>query len=260
MQWVTKIQQGLEQNCFCLFGQLIIPLKPIEEGLHFETLIRYRNHLGALIPPGAFLPAAERYNLASEIDRWVIANLFAWLANTPSFLQKLSLCTVNLSGLSLSDETLFGYISEQFKRWQIPTHKICFEITETAAIANLTFATRFIHQLREQGCLFSLDDFGSGLSSFAYLKSLPVDFLKIDGLFVKDMLVDEVDLAMVKSINEIGHIMGKKTIAEFVENETTFILLNEMGVDYAQGYYIGKPVPLDQLDAKQICCGSLIKQ
>jgi EAL domain-containing protein (putative c-di-GMP-specific phosphodiesterase class I) len=149
--------------------------------------------------------------------------------------------------LSLSDETMLAFISEQFVKWAIPTHKICFEITETAVIANLSYATKFINHLRDKGCLFSLDDFGSGLSSFAYLKNLPVDFLKIDGSFVKDILDDKIDLAMVKSINEVGHIMGKKTIAEFVENEKIFSLLNKLGVDYAQGYYISKPVALDKL-------------
>ncbi|MGR8997808.1 MAG: EAL domain-containing protein, partial [Gammaproteobacteria bacterium] len=135
-----------------------------------------------------------------------------------------------------------------FSLCAIPTHKICFEITETAAIANLSCATKFIHNLRESGCSFSLDDFGSGLSSFAYLKNLPVDFLKIDGLFVKDIVEDKVDLSMVRAINEVGHIMGKKTIAEFVENEQIFRLLNDLGVDYAQGYVIGKPVPLMSLN------------
>ncbi len=247
MQWVTKIQQGLENNQFCLYGQPIVPLSKHEEGLHFETLVRYRNENGQLIPPGAFLPAAERYNLASAIDRWVISHLFEWIANRPDFQDQLSICSINLSGLSLSDETMLDFISEQFSLWAIPTHKICFEITETAAIANLSYATKFINQLRSRGCLFSLDDFGSGLSSFAYLKNLPVDFLKIDGLFVKDILDDKVDLAMVKSINEVGHIMGKKTVAEFVENEKIFNLLHELGVDYAQGYGISKPVLLDEL-------------
>ena len=170
-----------------------------------------------------------------------------WIANRPDFLKKLSLCSINLSGVSLSDETLLAYISAQFSQWGIPTEKICFEITETAAIANLSNATKFINELRSRGCSFSLDDFGSGLSSFAYLRNLPVDFLKIDGLFVKDILDDRVDLAMVKSINEVGHIMGKKTIAEFVENEKIFYLLNELGVDYAQGHGIGKAVPLEDL-------------
>lgn len=247
MQWVEIIQQGLKQNRFCLYGQLIVPLAGHEEGLHFETLVRYRDDSGHIIPPGAFLPAAERYNLASELDQWVISNLFEWIANKPGFLDNLSLCSINLSGLSMSDETMLAFIFEQFSKWAIPAHKICFEVTETAAIANLSYATKFINELRVRGCSFSLDDFGSGLSSFAYLKNLPVDYLKIDGLFVKDILDDKVDFAMVKSINEVGHVMDKKTIAEFVENEQIFNLLNELGVDYAQGYGIGKPVPLDEL-------------
>jgi diguanylate cyclase (GGDEF)-like protein/PAS domain S-box-containing protein len=248
MQWVEKIRQGLQDDLFCLYGQMITSLSGQEEGLHFETLVRYQENHGPLIPPGAFLPAAERYNLAVAMDRWVIGHTFKWLADHPAFLEQLSLCAINLSGLSLSDETMLVFISEQFSEWAIPQHKICFEITETAAIANLSHATKFISQLRAEGCLFSLDDFGSGLSSFAYLKNLPVDFLKIDGLFVKDILDDKVDLAMVKSINEIGHIMGKKTVAEFVENQEIFELLKELGIDYAQGFGIAKPIPLDDLE------------
>ncbi|ESS70988.1 diguanylate cyclase/phosphodiesterase with PAS/PAC sensor(S) [Methyloglobulus morosus KoM1] len=247
MQWVEKIRSGLERQRFILYGQPIVPLHDTDEGLHFEALLRYRDDRGNIIPPGAFLPAAERYNLASELDRWIISNLLEWLATRPDFLSTLSLCSVNLSGLSLSDESMLKFISSQFQQWNVPTNKLCFEITETAAISNLSHATHFINQLKEQGCLFSLDDFGSGLSSFAYLKHLPVDYLKIDGLFVKDILVDEVDLAMVKSINEVGHVMNKKTIAEFVENEAIFNLLKKLGIDYAQGYGIGKPVPLDEL-------------
>ncbi len=247
MQWVEKIQCGLENNSFCLYGQPIVSLSKEDDGLHFETLIRYRDDAGRIIPPSAFLPAAERYGLAPALDRWVIRSMFEFIATTPKFLEELSLCSINLSGLSFCDESMLTFISDQFTEWGIPTHKICFEITETAAIANLSYAIKFIHSLRSLGCLFSLDDFGSGLSSFAYLKNLPVDFLKIDGLFVKDILEDKLDLAMVKSINEVGHIMGKKTIAEFVENEAIFNLLNELGVDYAQGYGIGKPVLLTEL-------------
>lgn len=247
MQWVEKIRQGLEQNRFFLYGQPIISFHDEEEGLHFEALLRYRDDRGHIIPPGAFFPAAERYNLAPELDRWLIANILEWLASKPDFLESLAICSINLSGLSLSDESMLDFISQQFIKWPVPTNKICFEITETAAISNFTFASKFINQLKEQGCLFSLDDFGSGLSSFAYLKKLPVDFLKIDGLFVKDILDDEVDRAMVKSINEVGHVMNKKTIAEFVENKRIFNLLKELGVDYAQGYGIGRPVPLDEL-------------
>ncbi len=247
MQWVSKIQRGLEQNRFCLFGQPIVPISGNHEKLHFETLVRYLDDNDLIIPPGAFLPSAERYNLASALDRWVISHLFEWLANKPDFLDNLSVCSVNLSGVSLSEASMLKFITEQFSLWAIPTHKICFEITETAAIANLSAATKFINYLRERGSLFSLDDFGSGLSSFAYLKNLQVDYLKVDGFFVKDIVDDEVDLAMVRAINEVGHIMAKKTIAEFVENEEIFNLLRELGVDYAQGYGISKPVPLYDL-------------
>ncbi|MDO8845146.1 EAL domain-containing protein [Methylicorpusculum sp.] len=247
MQWVEKIQQGIINNRFCLYGQPIVPIDGREEGLHFETLIRYQDAEGHIIPPGAFLTAAERYNLASELDKWVISTLFEWMAKRPGFIENLAMCSVNLSGLSLSDETMLDFISEQFNKWRIPTHCICFEITETAAIASLSNATHFIRTLKQQGCFFSLDDFGSGLSSFAYLKNLPVDYLKIDGLFVKDIVDDKVDLAMVRSINEVGHVMDKKTIAEFVENDEILDILKQLGVDYAQGYGIGKPVPLAQL-------------
>lgn len=247
MQWVEKIRQGIDLNRFKLYGQLIVPILNNNDGLHFETLLRYEDEHGHIIPPGAFLPAAERYNIAASLDRWVIDNLFAHLSTTPGFLDRLELCSVNLSGLSLSDETMLDFIDSQLRQWQIPTHKICFEITETAAISNLSYAKRFIDTLRLQGCSFSLDDFGSGLSSFAYLKNLPVDFLKIDGLFVKDIIEDQVDWTMVKAINEVGHVMHKKTIAEFVENQDIFDALKALGVDYAQGYGIAKPVPLQQL-------------
>ena len=257
MQWVSKIKEGLEQKRFCLYGQPIVSLFKNDEKLHFEVLVRYRDENGHIIPPGAFLPAAERYNLAPALDRFVISHLFEWIAKKPNFLDRLAICSINLSGVSLSDESMLAFISEQFSLWAIPTHKICFEITETAAIANLSRATKFINQLRELGCLFSLDDFGSGLSSFAYLKNLPVDFLKIDGLFVRDIVDDKVDLAMVKAINEVGHIMDKKTIAEFVENEQIFNILNELGVDYAQGYGIGQPVPLDELMLVTPLCGGI---
>ncbi len=247
MQWVEKIQHGLEENCFKLYGQLIIPASGRKEGKHFETLVRYQDADGHIIPPGAFLPAAERYNLIVALDRWVISNLFSWLAGHPRFLADLYQCSVNLSGLSLSDESMLPFIDQQFQDWQIPRQKICFEITETAAISHLGYARTFIENLREKGCRFSLDDFGSGLSSFAYLKNLPVDYLKIDGLFVKDILHDEVDKAMVESINSVGHVMGKQTIAEFVENDEILARLRELGVDYVQGYGIAKPVPLDEL-------------
>lgn len=247
MQWVEQIRLGIDQNRFELYGQRIAAVKSDETGLHFEALVRYQDTAGNSIPPGAFLPAAERYGIAPALDRWVIATLFEYMANTPGFLDRLTLVSVNLSGLSLCDDNMLTFISGQFRHWHIPTNKVCFEITETAAIGNLSDAKHFIDTLRKKGCRFSLDDFGSGLSSFGYLKNLPVDFLKIDGLFVKDIVDDRVDFAMVKAINEVGQVMNKKTIAEFVENEQILNILRNLGVDYAQGYGVAKPVPLREL-------------
>jgi diguanylate cyclase (GGDEF)-like protein/PAS domain S-box-containing protein len=240
MNWVERINRALDEDLFCLYTQSIMPLSP-NEGEYCEILIRLKEADGTLTAPNAFLPAAERYQLSPKIDCWVIHNVFDYFIKHPERLDSLSLCFINLSGLSLNDTKLLSFIEEQFKDSALSAHKICFEITETAAIANLTMATEFINRLKKFGCQFCLDDFGSGLSSFAYLKNLPVDFLKIDGFFVKDIRHDLVDFAMVKAINDIGHIMGKKTIAEFVENEQVLHILRELNVDYVQGYFIGKP-------------------
>jgi EAL domain-containing protein (putative c-di-GMP-specific phosphodiesterase class I) len=212
--------------------------------LHYELLVRIRDEAGAIIPPGAFLPAAERYSVIPLIDRWVVQRAFQWLSSHPAHLQELEYCAINLSGTSVCDERFLDFLVDQFSTLPIPAGKICFEITETAAIANLVKASHFISTLNEIGCTFALDDFGSGMSSFAYLKKLPVDFLKIEGMFVRDICSDPVDFAMVKSINELGHAMGKRTIAEFVENREILEKLLEVGVDYVQGYGISRPVPL----------------
>ena len=244
MQWATRIPQALDEHRFHLVFQPIVPLDSgVSEGEHHEVLIRMEDEEGHIVLPGAFLPAAERYNLSVKIDRWVTGKALEWLEGDSKRLGNLFLCTINLSGLSLGDEEFLKSIIRQFDRTNIPPEKICFEITETAAIANLFNATRFMKALKELGCRFSLDDFGSGLSSFAYLKNLPVDFLKIDGVFVKDIVDDPIDLAMVKSINEVGHAMGKRTIAEHVENEAILetLKLPEIRVDYVQGYGIARP-------------------
>jgi len=246
MQWVAKINEALEEDRFCLYAQQIVPLAQ-EGGEFYEVLLRMRNEGQELILPGAFLPAAEHYNLSTRLDRWVVDHALDWLMAEPVRLQRLSQLAINLSALSLVDEQFLEYLVKRMQGTKVLAEKVCFEITETAAIANLSRATVFIRTLKELGCRFALDDFGSGLSSFAYLKSLPVDYLKIDGVFVKDIENSPIDLAMVKSINDIGKVMGKQTIAEFVETEGIFMILTELGVDYAQGYHIGKPIPLDEV-------------
>jgi diguanylate cyclase (GGDEF)-like protein/PAS domain S-box-containing protein len=251
MQWVTRLNQAFEKNRFCLYAQPIVPLDNTSCDKHYELLIRMVDKDGNIIPPGGFLPAAERYNLITQIDRWVIENAFHLLAENPNFLNQISFISINLSGQSLTEQGVLGFIIAQLNETGIKAEKICFEITETAAISNLSTAIKFISTLKELGCRFALDDFGSGLSSFAYLKSLPVDYLKIDGMFVKDIVDDPIDHAMVKSINEIGQVMGMKTIAEFMENDEIKGMLQEIGVNYAQGYGIGKPQPFDDLLASQ---------
>ena len=248
MRWVTEIQAALEADRFRLYVQPIVPVRLTESDYeHYEVLIRMIDTNGDEIPPGAFLPAAERYGLAARIDRWVLSRLLEWLANNPTVAERISMYSVNLSGLTLADELFLGYAINLLNESQVPTSKICFEITETAVISNLSQATRFISTLKDLGCLFALDDFGSGLSSFAYLKSLPVDYLKIDGMFVRDVHIDPINRALVKSINDVGKVMGKRTIAEFVENNDVLEVLAELNVDYGQGYGIGKPFPLDDL-------------
>lgn len=245
MQWVARLNIALEKGLLQIWSQKIVPIGgDLNQGEHYELLLRMEDGNGSLVSPGAFLPAAERYNISPRIDRWVITNIFDWFSRHPEEFNKLSMCSINLSGQSLSDDEFLQEILKKFNTSGLSPWKFCFEITETTAIANLSSATHFITTLKDQGCRFALDDFGSGLSSFGYLKNLPVDYLKIDGLFVKDILDDPIDLAMVKSINSIGHVMGKKTIAEFVENNAILEKLREVGVDYAQGYGIEKPVLL----------------
>ena len=246
-QWIRRINRALEDDRLRLYYQPIVPLNPMEsEGEHYEILVRMLGEDGSIIPPGEFLPAAENYHLAPRIDRWVVSHTLAWLQRNPQQVRDLSLCSINLSGLSLSDEALLADIRDLLEQSEVPAAKICFEVTETAAISHLDAAVYFMQSLKQLGVRFSLDDFGTGLSSFAYLRTLPVDFLKIDGLFVKQIDRNIIDWTMVKSINDMGQIMGKQTIAEFVENEDIFNQLHEIGTNFAQGYLLGKPRPLDE--------------
>jgi diguanylate cyclase (GGDEF)-like protein len=253
LQWVTRIPQALDENRFELYAQLISPAQENSDNrVHYELLLRLRDKNGQIVSPGVFLPVAERYQLAGRLDRWVVAHALQWLARHPDVSKTVALWGINLSGQSLSEESFLEFVLQQLDETAIFADQICFEITETAAIANLTGAVRFINSLKQRGCRFALDDFGSGLSSFAYLKNLPVDFVKIDGVFVKDIIDNPLDFAMVRSINEIGQLMDKKTIAEFVENETILDKLRSLGVDYVQGYGIGRPQPLRDLISKEI--------
>jgi len=238
LEWVSKIHLGLENKQFVLYIQRMASLSEGAE-LHCELLIRMQALDGSYYPPGYFLPAAERYHLMPKIDRWVVGEALSIIARKGANFPYV--CAINLSGQTLSEEGFLEYVIEQIKLHKVDTSRICFEITETSVIANLNKARQFMHALREIGCRFSLDDFGSGLSSFAYLKNLEVDFLKIDGMFVKAIVNNKIDRAMVESINNVGHVMGLHTIAEFAENDEIINMLKEIGVDYAQGYGVAKP-------------------
>ena len=237
--WVADIQSALEKNLFVLFYQQIQGLRNNTQG-HLELLVRLRGNDGKLHLPSSFLPAAERYHLMPQIDRWVIHEAFRIIAGKGADFT--SVCAINLSGQSLSDDTLLNYIVKQIKHHGVDPKRICFEITETAVIANIDQARLLMNDLRDLGCSFSLDDFGSGLSSFAYLKNLQVDYLKIDGMFVKNIVKNKIDRAMVESINNIGHVMDLQTIGEFAENQAIIEVLKEIGVDYAQGYGVAMPI------------------
>jgi len=243
MAWVQRLHVALEENRFCLYSQEIAPLVGESDDRHIEILLRLQDENGRLIYPDSFIPAAERYGLMTSIDRWVVENVFKLISQCPPPVpgQVMAMCAINLSGKTIGDEEFLSFLYEQFECYGVAPERICFEITETSAISNLGSAIRFINELKGLGCHFSLDDFCAGMSSFAYLKHLPVDFLKIDGSFVRDMLDDPINRAMVEVINHIGHVMGKRTIAEFVETPGIEQALIEIGVDYAQGYTVERP-------------------
>ncbi len=248
MEFVAQIDQALENNRFVLNGQMIAPVDTSAGELpHYEVLLTVLNAEGEPMPPQDFVVAAETYNRMGAIDRWVIENAFNWISENYLQLAHLDAFSINISGNSLNDDDFMDFVIEQFDRTHLPTSKVCFEITETAAVNSLDGTIEFMEKMKVIGCEFSLDDFGTGLSSYSYLRDLPVDYLKIDGIFVKDIVNSPNDYAVVKSINEIGHFMGKKTIAEYVENDEILNVLAEIGVDYAQGYGVGMKIPLDQL-------------
>ncbi|MEJ2141234.1 MAG: EAL domain-containing protein [Gammaproteobacteria bacterium] len=244
MHWVNRINSALEQNQFVLYFQPITSFHNIHN-LHsfIEILVKIKID-DTLIPPGAFIPAAERYNLMPLIDKWVLKQTFKWLKQNSKLVSKLDTCSINLSGASIGDQTFMSFIIDQLESGQVPINKICFEITETTAVSNLSQALHFIQELKKRGCRFALDDFGSGMSSFSYLKTLPVDFVKIDGNFVRNIAEDHIDRTMVDAINQVGRAMNISTIAEYVENQRTLDELRKIGIDFVQGYGICEPQPL----------------
>ena len=248
MEWVTRLDQALEEDRLILNCQKIQPIS--EENAyeaHYEVLLTMLDELGDVVAPTELINAAETYNRMTTIDRWVIEHVLEWMAEHRAALDNFGGFSINVSGHSVNDTTFPDFVLEQFGRTQAPTAKVCFEITETAAIANLDNAIDFMNRMRIIGCSFSLDDFGTGLSSYSYLRNLPVDFVKIDGVFVREIHENPADYAVVRSINEIGHYMGKKTIAEYVESDATLVSLKEIGVDFAQGYQVSKPCLLADL-------------
>jgi len=247
MRWVSRLGKALDENRFRLYCQKIVPVAELASGApHYELLIRLLDEEGKLIPPLAFIPAAERYNLMTSIDRWVVRKALETISQN-AFITRGWLFSINLSGQSLSEDNFLKFVVDAFDKTGISPEQICFEITETTAMLNLTRATQFIAVLKSMGCRFSLDDFGTGLSSFGYLKALKVDFLKIDGSFVRNIVSDSVNRAVVEAANQIGHAMGIQTVAEFVENDEILRLLRGIGVDFAQGYGVAKPQPMEEL-------------
>lgn len=244
---VAYLQRALDEDRFELFYQEIVPLGDVTAGYHYEILVRMLDENGEHVSPGLFIPLAERYGLMTQVDQWVVENTLSVLERFPKHVNNLIKCSINLSGNTLSNDYFLSKITERLKRTSIPNHKLCFEVTETSAVTNLSSATNFIETLKQSGCQFSLDDFGAGMSSFTYLKNMPVDYVKIDGSFVRDLCEDKIDYATVKAIHEIATSMGKQTVAEFVTSEKTVELLKELGIDYAQGFALHKPEPLAHL-------------
>jgi len=242
--WVRRLQRALDDDSFVLYAQDIVPIARNGAGEHCEILVRLADR-GELIGPGRFIPAAERFGLMPQLDRWVVRHAFEIIAARMAEGAKPHRCTyaINISAPAVGDEHFLPFLKQQFETSAVPPQLICFEITETSAVANLERAAAFITALRAIGCKFALDDFGAGMSSFHYLKRLPVDFLKIDGGYVKGMLHDRTDRAVVETINHLGHVTGIKTVAEFVETADVLAALEAIGVDYAQGYFMGVPKP-----------------
>ena len=246
MEWVSGIMEGFSEDRFCLYVQPIVSIDKEEQRTHYEVLIRYIAPDGTIVSPGDFLPPAERYNLIERIDSWVVSNVIAWLQQHQHKLSDV-MFSVNLSGRSIGSQTFHKFLRDSLGESSIDISKLCFEITETAVVDNVERSVEFINSIKQLGAKFSLDDFGTGLSSFSYLKQFPVDYLKIDGEFVRDIIEDDKSFVFVRSMTEVGHCLNMEVIAEFVESDTMFNKLREANVDFIQGYQVGKPVSIHSL-------------
>jgi len=247
LESVEKIREALNKEQFELFYQPIFDIKgekPVIE--HCEILLRIKNADGQLYTPEDFIPLAEKYNLMSGIDRWVVSHVIDWIEQHQEAAQ-LPRILINLSALSYIDEVFLAFLVNKLQSTSIDTTRLAFEITETAAVNNIELANNFLDRIREFGCRFALDDFGTGFSTFAYLKQLPIDYLKIDGSLVRSISHNSIDREMVRAINEVGHIVGAKTIAEFVENDEIVRTLKTLNVDFGQGFGLQRPAHIDGL-------------
>lgn len=248
MAWVARINRALDMNTLKLRCQKIAPVEEDSDVLpHYEVLLTVVDDKGEHLPPADFIRAAEEYSRMAAVDRWVIDTVLRWMTNHKDKLSTIGGFSINLSGHSMNDDSFLDFMFENLVRYGVPRDKLIFEVTETTAVANLEDAADFIKEMRGIGCRFSLDDFGAGQSSYAYLKKLPVDFIKIDGAFVKNIADDDVDYALVKSITEMGHFLNKKIIAEYVSDQEIMEVVRDIGVDYVQGYYLGKPRFIEDL-------------
>jgi len=247
MQWAARINNALEESRFELYRMTIMPLQGTESGEHYELLLRMRDENGKIVAPDQFIAAAERYGITPQVDRWVIDSAFRWLVSEADERGRLAMCSINLSGQSLGDDKFLPFVIEQFHRSGLDASKICFEITETAAIANLENAREFMNRMRIIGCRFALDDFGTGFSSMSYLSKFPIDTLKIDRSFVGDIRADESDASIVNAIVAMARGLKLDLIAEGVENRTQLRYLHSQGCSEGQGYYFSRPVPATEI-------------
>jgi len=251
VEWMGRVQQAIRDDGFVLYCQPVLPIAAENKAAHYEILVRMQNDSGEILLPGLFMPAAERYQLMPMVDRWIVHNTLRRLGDCWSDISATNpVFCINLSGQSLTNPGFKEFVSDEIRQMGVPPGNVCFEITETAAISNIDEATEFMKSLKRYGCHFALDDFGAGLSSFGYLKTLPVDYLKIDGSFVREIREDMISRSMVEAICQIGQTMGLLTVAEFVGDEETVEILRKIKVDYAQGFGIGKPTPLEKVTAQ----------